>query len=46
MYGMDKGGNESYKWYMLGMEEGKSLMYKDGMIGGKYGGKMKEFITG
>ena len=43
---MDKRRNETYNWYMLPMEERKSLMYNHGMIGRKYAGKIKQFITG
>ena len=45
-YPMDKRRNETYNWYMLPMEERKSLMYNHGMIGRKYAGKIKQFITG
>ena len=44
-YPMDKRRNETYNWYMLPMEERKSLMYNHGMIGSKYAGKIKQFIT-
>ena len=45
-YPMDKRRDETYNWYMLPMEERKSLMYNHGMIGRKYAGKIKQFITG
>ena len=43
---MNKRRNETYNWYMLSMEERKKLMYDHGMIGRKYAGKIKQFITG
>ncbi|MCS5349961.1 heme-dependent peroxidase [Staphylococcus aureus] len=45
-YPMNKRRNESYNWYMLTMEERQKLMYDHGMIGRKYAGKIKQFITG
>ncbi|MBI5975103.1 hydrogen peroxide-dependent heme synthase [Staphylococcus canis] len=45
-YPMNKRRNETYNWYMLSMEERKKLMYDHGMIGRKYAGKIKQFITG
>ena len=45
-YPMDKRRNETYNWYMLPIEERKNLMYNHGMIGRKYAGKIKQFITG
>ncbi|UEX89873.1 hydrogen peroxide-dependent heme synthase [Staphylococcus ratti] len=45
-YPMNKRRNETYNWYMLTMEERKKLMYDHGMIGRKYAGKIKQFITG
>ncbi|EKU46032.1 hydrogen peroxide-dependent heme synthase [Staphylococcus massiliensis] len=45
-YPMDKRRNETYNWYMLSMEERQKLMYAHGMIGRKYAGKIKQFITG
>ena len=43
---MDKRRNETYNWYMLPIEDRKTLMYNHGMIGRKYAGKIKQFITG
>ena len=43
---MDKRRNETYNWYMLPMEDRKKLMYNHGMIGRKFAGKIKQFITG
>ena len=45
-YPMDKRRNETYNWYMLPMEDRKKLMYNHGMIGRKFAGKIKQFITG
>ncbi len=45
-YPMNKRRNETYNWYMLTMEERQKLMYDHGMIGRKYAGKIKQFITG
>lgn len=45
-YPMNKRRNETYNWYMLSMEERQKLMYDHGMIGRKYAGKIKQFITG
>ena len=45
-YPMDKRRNETYNWYMLPIEDRKTLMYNHGMIGRKYAGKIKQFITG
>ena len=45
-YPMDKRRNETYNWYMLPIEDRKKLMYNHGMIGRKYAGKIKQFITG
>lgn len=45
-YPMNKRRNETYNWYMLSMEDRKKLMYDHGMIGRKYAGKIKQFITG
>lgn len=45
-YPMNKRRNETYNWYMLSMEKRKKLMYDHGMIGRKYAGKIKQFITG
>lgn len=45
-YPMNKRRNETYNWYMLSMEARKKLMYDHGMIGRKYAGKIKQFITG
>ncbi|MCQ9301583.1 hydrogen peroxide-dependent heme synthase [Staphylococcus hyicus] len=45
-YPMNKRRNETYNWYMLSMEERQKLMYNHGMIGRKYAGKIKQFITG
>ena len=44
---MNKRRNETYNWYMLTMEERQKLItYDHGMIGRKYAGKIKQFITG
>lgn len=45
-YPMDKRRNETYNWYMLSMEDRQKLMYAHGMIGRKYAGIIKQFITG
>ncbi len=45
-YPMNKRRNETYNWYMLTMEERQKLMYDHGIIGRKYAGKIKQFITG
>jgi hydrogen peroxide-dependent heme synthase len=45
-YPMDKRRQGNDNWYMLPMDERKSLMRSHGMIGRKYAGKVKQIITG
>ena len=43
---MDKRRQGNDNWYMLSMDERKSLMRSHGMIGRGYAGKVKQIITG
>ena len=43
---MDKRRDGDDNWYMLGMEERKTIMHSHGMIGRGYAGKVKQIITG
>lgn len=45
-YPMDKRRQGQDNWYMLPMEERRSLMRSHGMIGRQYAGKVKQIITG
>ncbi|AST93815.1 hydrogen peroxide-dependent heme synthase [Sutcliffiella cohnii] len=45
-YPMDKKRDGNDNWYMLPMEERRSLMRSHGMIGRSYAGKVKQVITG
>lgn len=45
-YPMDKRRSGDDNWYMLSMEERRSLMRSHGMIGRGYAGKVKQIITG
>jgi chlorite dismutase len=45
-YPMDKRRQGGDNWYMLPMEERRSLMRSHGMIGRQYAGKVKQIITG
>ncbi|WP_409303298.1 hydrogen peroxide-dependent heme synthase [Peribacillus sp. SCS-155] len=45
-YPMDKRRQGNDNWYMLPMDERKSLMRSHGMIGRKYAGKVKQIISG
>ncbi|WP_141430933.1 hydrogen peroxide-dependent heme synthase [Bacillus sp. 03113] len=45
-YPMDKRRQGEDNWYMLPMEERRSLMRSHGMIGRKYAGLVKQVITG
>lgn len=45
-YPMDKRRQGNDNWYMLPMEERRSLMRSHGMIGRSYAGKVKQVITG
>jgi len=45
-YPMDKRRQGNDNWYMLPMEERRSLMHSHGMIGRQYAGKVKQIITG
>ncbi|RIW29128.1 heme-dependent peroxidase [Bacillus salacetis] len=45
-YPMDKRRQGNDNWYMLPMEERRSLMRSHGMIGRQYAGKVKQIITG
>ncbi len=45
-YPMDKRRQGEDNWYMLPMDDRKSLMRSHGMIGRTYAGKVKQIITG
>ena len=45
-YPMDKRRQGEDNWYMLPMDERRSLMRSHGMIGRKYAGLVKQIITG
>jgi chlorite dismutase len=45
-YPMDKRREGADNWYMLSMEERRSMMMSHGMIGRKYAGRVKQIITG
>jgi hydrogen peroxide-dependent heme synthase len=45
-YPMDKRRQGEDNWYMLPMEERRSMMRSHGMIGRQYAGKVKQIITG
>ncbi|MCR8659433.1 hydrogen peroxide-dependent heme synthase [Paenibacillus endoradicis] len=45
-YPMNKLRNGADNWYMLSMDERKTLMRSHGMIGRTYAGKVKQIITG
>ncbi len=45
-YPMDKRRQHGDNWYMLPMDERRSLMRSHGMIGRQYAGKVKQIITG
>lgn len=45
-YPMNKKREGNDNWYMLPMEERKSLMYSHGKIGRGYAGKVKQIISG
>ncbi len=45
-YPMDKRRQGNDNWYMLPMDERRSLMKSHGMIGRQYAGKVKQIITG
>ncbi|MDT8861894.1 heme-dependent peroxidase [Alkalihalobacillus sp. MEB130] len=45
-YPMDKRRDGDDNWYMLPMEDRRSLMRSHGMIGRSYAGKVKQVITG
>lgn len=45
-YPMDKKREGNDNWYMLDMEDRKSMMRSHGMIGRQYAGKVKQIITG
>ncbi|MCK0469994.1 hydrogen peroxide-dependent heme synthase [Halalkalibacter sp. APA_J-10(15)] len=45
-YPMDKRREANDNWYMLPMEERRSLMRSHGLIGRSYAGKVKQVITG
>ncbi|RID87413.1 heme-dependent peroxidase [Peribacillus asahii] len=45
-YPMDKRRQGDDNWYMLSMDERKSLMRSHGMIGRSYAGKVKQIISG
>ncbi|RLQ93455.1 hydrogen peroxide-dependent heme synthase [Falsibacillus albus] len=45
-YPMDKRRQGNDNWYMLPMEERRSMMRSHGMIGRQYAGKVKQVITG
>ncbi|WP_438434179.1 hydrogen peroxide-dependent heme synthase [Gorillibacterium sp. sgz500922] len=45
-YPMNKRRQGSDNWYMLSMEERRTMMRSHGMIGRNYAGKVKQIITG
>lgn len=45
-YPMDKKRDGQDNWYMLSMEDRRSMMRSHGMIGRQYAGKVKQVITG
>lgn len=45
-YPMNKRREGSDNWYMLSMEERRTMMRSHGMIGRNYAGKVKQIITG
>ncbi|GGD75089.1 hydrogen peroxide-dependent heme synthase [Paenibacillus nasutitermitis] len=45
-YPMNKRREGNDNWYMLGMDERRTLMRSHGMIGRQYAGKVKQIITG
>ncbi|CAH0345025.1 hydrogen peroxide-dependent heme synthase [Bacillus sp. CECT 9360] len=45
-YPMDKRRQGEENWYMLPMEDRRSMMRSHGMIGRQYAGKVKQIITG
>ncbi|MBM7690628.1 chlorite dismutase [Peribacillus deserti] len=45
-YPMDKRRQGNDNWYMLSMEDRRTLMRSHGMIGRQYAGKVKQIITG
>ncbi|MFC0272413.1 hydrogen peroxide-dependent heme synthase [Metabacillus herbersteinensis] len=45
-YPMDKRRQGADNWYMLPMEDRKTMMRSHGMIGRQYAGKVKQIITG
>jgi chlorite dismutase len=45
-YPMNKRRQGSDNWYMLGMDERRTMMRSHGMIGRQYAGKVKQIITG
>ncbi|WP_054023497.1 hydrogen peroxide-dependent heme synthase [Bacillus sp. FJAT-28004] len=45
-YPMNKRRDGQDNWYMLAMDERKTLMRSHGMIGRQYAGKVKQIITG
>ncbi len=45
-YPMNKRRSDQDNWYMLSMDERRSMMRSHGMIGRQYAGKVKQIITG
>lgn len=45
-YPMNKRRDGNDNWYMLGMDERRTLMRSHGMIGRQYAGKVKQIISG
>ncbi len=45
-YPMDKRRDGNDNWYMLSMEERRTMMRSHGLIGRSYSGKIKQIITG
>lgn len=45
-YPMDKKRDGNDNWYMLPMDERRALMREHSMVGRKYAGKVKQFISG
>jgi chlorite dismutase len=45
-YPMDRRRGESVNWYLVPMAERQRMMHEHGMVGRRYGGEVKQIITG
>lgn len=43
---MDKRRDGADNWFMLSMDERRTMMHSHGMIGRSYAGRVKQIITG